>query len=134
KSGSISIIAPIFRLSFTVTTALAVLVLREPLTAWKFAGLATALIAVWLLLGGEAGATPAPGAARSSLVQALVAMAAMGVANFIYKVGASTGGTPASFLAGQASVFLPLATGFAWMTDRGIRPPRNLWPPAAALF
>lgn len=132
KSGSISIIAPIFRLSFTVTTALAVLVLGEPLTAWKLAGLAAALIAVWLLLGGEAGTAPAFGAARSSLVQALVAMAAMGVANFIYKVGALTGGSPASFIAGQASVFLPLATGFAWMTDRGIRPPRNLWPPAAA--
>jgi transporter family protein len=136
RSGSISIIMPIFRLSFTVTTALAVLVLGEPLTAWKLAGLAAALIAVWLLLGGEAGPVPAPTAARSSLVQALVAMAAMGVANFIYKVGALTGGSPASFIAGQASVFLPLATGFAWMTDRGIRPPRNLWLPAgaAALF
>ena len=136
KGGSISIIAPIFRLSFTVTTALAVLLLGEPLTAWKLAGLAAALTAVWLLLGGEAGTTPAPGAARSSLAQALVAMAAMGVANFIYKVGALTGGSPASFVAGQASVFLPLATGFAWMTDRSIRPPRSLWPPAsaAALF
>ena len=132
KSGSISIIAPIFRLSFTVTTALAVLLLGESLTAWKLAGLAAALVAVWLLLGGEAGSTPAPAAARSSLVQALVAMAAMGVANFIYKVGALTGGSPASFIAGQASVFLPLATGFAWMVDRGIRPPRNLWLPAAA--
>jgi len=136
KSGSISIIAPIFRLSFTVTTALAVLLLGESLTAWKLAGLAAALIAVWLLLGGEDGSSPAPGAARSSLVQALVAMAAMGVANFIYKLGALSGGSPASFIAGQASVFLPLATGFAWITDRGIRPPRNLWLPAgaAALF
>jgi transporter family protein len=136
KGGSISLIAPIFRLSFTVTTALAVGVLGEPLGAWKLAGLALALVAVWLLLGGERGMVQASGTARSALAQALVAMAAMGVANFIYKVGALTGGSPASFIAGQASLFLPLATGFAWLTDRGIRPPRKLWAPAcaAALF
>src|SRR6185295_13571003 len=54
-SGAVSIIAPIFRLSFTVTTALAVLILAEPLTAWKLAGLVAALLAVWLLLGAAAG-------------------------------------------------------------------------------
>jgi len=127
KSGSISLIMPIFRLSFTVTTALAVVVLGEPLGAWKLAGLALALGAVWLLLGGEGGGAP-----RSALVQVVVAMAAMGVANFIYKVGAMTGGSPATFIAGQATVFLPLATAFAWITDRGLRLPRNLWPPASA--
>jgi len=136
KDGSISLIAPIFRLSFTVTTALAVGVLGEPLGAWKIAGLALALTAVWLLLGGEGSVAQARGTTRSALTQALVAMAAMGVANFIYKIGALTGGSPASFIAGQASLFLPLATGFAWLTDRGIRPPRKLWAPAsaAALF
>ena len=137
KSGSVSIIAPIFRLSFTVTVALAVLLLGEPLTAWKAAGLALALAAVWLLLGGESAGAPAPAAARGSLVQALIAMAAMGVANFLYKVGAGTGGSPASFIAGQASTFLPLATAFAWMMDRGIRPPPGGWKyggAAAAVF
>jgi len=132
KSGSVSLIAPIFRLSFTVTAALAVLVLGEPLGGWKLAGLALALAAVWLLLGGEAGLAPGSGAARSSLIQALIAMFAMGVANFIYKIGALTGGSPAAFIAGQASVFLPLATAFAWKTDGGIRLPRGVWPPAAA--
>jgi len=137
RSGSVSIIAPIFRLSFTVTVALAVLLLGEPLTAWKLAGLALALAAVWLLLGGEGAVAQEPGAARASLVQALIAMAAMGVANFLYKVGAMTGGSPATFIAGQASAFLPLATGFAWMMDRGIRPPGHAWKyggSAAAVF
>jgi len=132
KSGSVSIVAPIFRLSFTVTVGLAVLLLGEPLTAWKIAGLVLALAAVWLLLGGEAPGASAPATARSSLVQALIAMAAMGVANFLYKVGAATGGTPATFIAGQASTFLPLATAFAWIMDRGIRTPPGGWKYGAA--
>src|SRR6266849_3790409 len=40
KSGAVSTHATIFRLSFAVTVALAVLVLGEPLTAPKLAGLA----------------------------------------------------------------------------------------------
>jgi drug/metabolite transporter (DMT)-like permease len=127
KTGSVSLIAPIFRLSFTVTTALAVLLLGEPLTAWKLAGLATALLAVWLLLGGESGTVSAPGAVRTALIQAMIAMAAMGVANFLYKVGAAAGGTPATFIAGQAAVFLPLSTAYAWIVDRESRPPRAAW-------
>src|SRR5688572_17801869 len=131
KRGSVSIVAPIFRLSFTVTVALAVVLLGEPFTAWKAGGLALALAAVWLLLGGERRGGAAGASLRPALVHALVAMAAMGVANFLYKVGATTGGTPATFIAGQASVFLPLSTAFAWITERGLRPPRALWLPAA---
>src|SRR5712691_9428298 len=56
RTGSISINAPIFRLSFVLTAALAVLFLGEPLTQYKVAGIALALAAVWLLLGA-----PAPG-------------------------------------------------------------------------
>jgi len=131
-SGGVSVIAPIFRLSFTVTTALAVLLLSEPLTAWKLAGLATALCAVWLLLGADAGAAPARRTARAALAHALVAMAAMGVANFLYKVGAAAGGIPATFIAGQAIVFTPLATAFAWKVDGAIRPPPGGWRYGAA--
>jgi transporter family protein len=113
KGGSVSIVAPIFRLSFTVTALLAVLVLGEPVTPYTLAGLALALAAVWLLLGAESGALPAAGTNRLALVQAVIAMAAMGVANFFYKMGALTGGSSASFIAGQAATFLPLATAFA---------------------
>ena len=137
KLGSVSIVAPIFRLSFTVTAVLAVLILGEPMTAFRLAGLALALAAVWLLLGADAAAVPETGAARRSLVQAVIAMAAMGVANFLYKVGAQTGGSPASFIAGQASTFLPLATAFAWRIDRGLRATGAAWVhagTAAALF
>src|SRR2546422_9510134 len=54
KSGSISINAPVFRLSFVLTAALAVLFLGEPLTPSKLAGIVLALVAAWLLLGAPA--------------------------------------------------------------------------------
>ncbi|HKA39049.1 MAG TPA: EamA family transporter, partial [Burkholderiales bacterium] len=121
KTGSVSIVAPIFRLSFTVTVALAVLLLAEPLTAWKVAGLVLALAAVWMLLGGDAAGASAPAGARAALAQAVIAMVAMGAANFLYKVGATTGGSSASFITGQACAFLPLSTAFVWMKERSVR-------------
>src|SRR5258706_2061338 len=70
QGGAISINAPIFRLSFTLTAALAVWLLHEPLTALKFAGIVLALIAVWLLLSG--GGTPAHPASPASLAPGLL--------------------------------------------------------------
>ena len=127
QAGSASLVAPIFRLSFTVTTALAVVVLAEPLTAWKLAGLAAAFAAVWLLLGGDPGAARAEGGRGAALARVLIAMGAMGVANFLYKLGAGAGGVPAAFIAGQAAVFLPLATAYAWGRDRSLRMPATAW-------
>jgi len=124
-SGAVSIVAPVFRLSFCITAALAVWLLDEPLTAWKLAGLAAALAAVWLLLGG--GATSAPRATTTSVVRVLVATVAMGMVSFVYKLAALAGGSPATVLTGQASVFLPLATLFAVARDRGFRPPPGGW-------
>jgi len=132
QGGSVSVVAPVFRLSFTVTVALAVLLLGEPLTVWKLGGLVLALAAVWMLLGGEAPVGLVPAGARSALAQALIAMAAMGVANFLYKVGAGTGASAASFIAGQASTFLPLTTAFTWLVERSIRPPSGGWKYGAA--
>jgi drug/metabolite transporter (DMT)-like permease len=124
-SGAVSIVAPVFRLSFCITAALAVWLLDEPLTRWKLAGLAAALAAVWLLLAGGAAATPR--ATTTSVVRMLVATVAMGLVSFVYKLGVLAGGSPATVLAGQASVFLPLATLFAVARDRGFRPPRGGW-------
>lgn len=124
-SGAVSIIAPVFRLSFCITAALAVWLLDEPLTRWKFVGLAAALAAVWLLLGGSTG--PGPRATAVSVVRVLVATLAMGLVSFIYKLAALAGGSPATVLTGQASVFMPLATLFAVVRDRGFRPPAGGW-------
>jgi drug/metabolite transporter (DMT)-like permease len=139
KSGSVSTNATIFRLSFAVTVALAVLVLGEPLTGSKLAGLALVLVAVWLLLA-------APGAARgdarreqrrSSLVRVLVATVAVGVASFAYKLGLREGATPISLVTAQGAVAVTLSTAFSAYLDRGIRPSRAAWrhaPVAAVLL
>jgi drug/metabolite transporter (DMT)-like permease len=124
-SGAVSIVAPVFRLSFALTVALAVWLLDERLTGWKIAGLAASLAAVWLLLAG--GPASAPRITKSSVLHVLVATVAMGIVNLVYKLGAITGGSPASVLAGQASVFLPLATLFALMRDRGFHLSHRAW-------
>lgn len=123
ESGSISVNAPIFRLSFVITAGLAILVLGEPLTSRKALGIALALAATWLLLGG-----PAPGnrsgrrESGSSLVRVLVATAAVGIGNVAYKFGLRDGITPASLIVAQAAVVVTLSTLFAGAVDRGIRP------------
>lgn len=124
-SGAVSLVAPVFRLSFCITAALAVWLLDEPLSGWKVAGLVAAPAAVWLLLGGGPG--PAPRATATSVLRVLVATVAMGMVSFVYKLGTLAGGSPATVLAGQASVFLPLATLFALLRDRGFRPLPGGW-------
>jgi drug/metabolite transporter (DMT)-like permease len=129
-SGAVSIVAPVFRLSFAITAALALWLLDERLTGWKLAGLAASLAAVWLLLAG--GPASAPRISKSSLLHVFVATVAMGIVSFIYKLGAIAGGSPATVLTGQASVFLPLATLFALARDRGFHPPPGAWRHGAA--
>ena len=124
-SGALSIVAPVFRLSFAITAALAVGFLDEPLTGWKLAGFAASLAAVWLLLAG--GPASAPRATTSAVLRVLAATVAMGIVSFVYKLGAIAGGSPATVLTGQASVFMPLATLFALARDRGFRPPPGAW-------
>jgi len=124
-TGAVSVVAPVFRLSFCITAGLAVWLLDEPLTTWKVAGLAAALAAVWLLLAGDDARTSR--ASAGSIVRVLVATVAMGLVSFVYKLGALAGGSPATILTGQASVFLPLATAFACLRERGFRPPAGSW-------
>lgn len=125
RHGSVSTNATIFRLSFAVTAVLAVLVLREPVTAAKIAGLALALLAVWLLLAspgrGTRGADPE---SRESLLRVLVATVAVGVASFTYKLGLLAGAAPIALVVTQGAVAVTLSTAFAARLDRGIRPSR----------
>jgi drug/metabolite transporter (DMT)-like permease len=124
-SGAVTIVVPVFRLSFALTAALAVWLLHEPVTIWKIAGLAASLAAVWLLLGGRTAA--APRATPASIMRVTLATATMSVVSLIYKVGVASGGTPATVMMGQASVFVSLATAFAVSRDRGFRPPAGGW-------
>ena len=135
KSGSISVNAPIFRLSFVLSAALAIAVLGETATPRKLLGIALALAAAWLLLGAPAAVDPARPESRSSLVRVLVATAAVGVGNIVYKFGLRAGATPASLIVAQAAVVVTLSTAFAAAVDRRIRPsgPVLLYAPAAAI-
>jgi len=125
RHGSVSTNATIFRLSFAVTAVLAVLLLGEALTAFKLAGLALALLAVWLLLGspgaGRRGDDPQ---GRASLMRVLLATLAVGVASFTYKLGLLDGAAPVALVAAQGAVAVTLSTAFAARLDGGIRPTR----------
>ena len=130
RDGAVSVNAPIFRLSFTITVALAVVVLGEPLGIVKIAGLALALLATWLLLGGGDG-TGQSSVSRLSLIRVLAATFSFGIANFCYKLGVMHGATPATMVVSQAAAFFPLATAFGYVAERKFDPPTATWPYAA---
>jgi drug/metabolite transporter (DMT)-like permease len=136
-SGSVSVNATIFRLSFAVTVLLAVLVLGEPLSAPRIAGLAMVCIAVWLLLAAPARDGASRGRTASSLTRVLVATVAVGVASFAYKLGLREGARPIALVVAQGGVAVTLSTAFAAWIDRGIHPSRAAWkhaPVAAVLL
>ncbi len=108
QGGAVSTNAPIFRLNFTITAALAILLLGETLTLAKAAALACALVAVWLLLA-EAGAEQEK-FSLASLTRVVIATVAMALANFSYKVGLQHGAVPETIIAAQAWTFCSLAT------------------------
>jgi len=123
KCGSISINAPVFRLSFVLTAALAIAFLGEPLTSYKVAGIALALCSAWLLLGRNApGDAASHRETRSSFIRVLVATVSVGIANFIYSLGLRAGATPASLIVLQACVVVALSTSFVAGVERKIRP------------
>jgi uncharacterized membrane protein len=122
-NGPVSVAAPIFRLSFIITAALAVAVLDEPVTATKVFGLALALAAAWLLLGGGGPAA----SSRRFLIQVAIATVTLGAANFFHKMGLHNGATPETGVAAQATVFCALATMITLIGDRGYRLSPRTW-------
>jgi drug/metabolite transporter (DMT)-like permease len=127
RTGSISTNAPIFRLSFTLTAALAIGLLHEPLTLMKLAGLGLALIAVVMLAGESSGQRHAA-SSLGSLTRVLLATVAAGIGNLLYKTGLLAGSPPETLLSTQAWVFCSLATLFVWFADGRVKPPRSGFP------
>jgi drug/metabolite transporter (DMT)-like permease len=138
RSGSVSVNATIFRLNFGVTVMLAVLVLGEPLTVSRLAGMALVVAAVWLLLGSPgAQAGNARLDNRPSFARVLVATVTVGVLGFVYKVALLHGATPVTLVVTQGFVAVTLATALTVYIDRRIRPSRAAWthaPVAAVLL
>jgi drug/metabolite transporter (DMT)-like permease len=116
QGGAVSTNAPIFRLNFTLTAALAILFLGESVGAAKLAALAAALGAVWLLLAEPGAARSAPKA--GALTRVLIATVAMALANLSYKIGLQHGALPETMVATQAWAFSSAATLFVLARDR----------------
>jgi drug/metabolite transporter (DMT)-like permease len=116
QTGAVSTNAPIFRLNFTLTAALAILLLGETVTLTKLAALAGALLAVWLLLAEPGAKSGRPNWA--SLTRVLIATAAMAVANLFYKIGLQQGALPETLVAAQAWAFSSTATLLVLVRER----------------
>ena len=124
RTGSVSVVAPVFRLNFIVTAALAMGWLGEPATLAKLAGFALALLAGWLLLGGaRSTGTPDSRVARRALGQVLLATITMGSANFCHKLGLIGGATPETMLVAQAVVYTGMMNGVGYARHGTLRLP-----------
>ena len=130
RDGEATVNTPIFRLSFVITVALAILFLGERFTLRKLAGFALAAAAVLLLTGFPLGrllrgtfrATPG-----RPLLLALAAMGCMGLLNFIYKIAAHLGATAPAFIFSQFCAFTLIALFHALWWERGLRLDRAVW-------
>jgi drug/metabolite transporter (DMT)-like permease len=123
-SGAVSTNSSIFRMNFIVTVLLVVVVLGEPLTPGRIAGLALALLATWLLVGaGGDAALASKESQRRSLIQVAIATLAFGTATFFHTVGLRHGAVPETLAVAQAALFVPLATAVVYLTDRKLPPP-----------
>jgi uncharacterized membrane protein len=140
REGEATVNTPIFRLSFVITVALAILFLGEHLTARKLAGFSLAALAILLLT-----AFPLGRLLRGQLHQApgkpfwlaLAAMGCMGLLNFLYKVAVLLGATPPAFIFSQFCGFTLIALFHALWWERGLRLDRAVWahaPPAGVLL
>jgi uncharacterized membrane protein len=125
QGGAVSTNAPIFRMNFTITAALAILLLGETLTLAKAFALACALVAVWLLVA-EAGAERGK-SNFTSLTRIMIATAAMALTNLFYKIGLQHGALPETMVVAQAWTFCPLATTSGYLADRRFRIPPGAW-------
>jgi drug/metabolite transporter (DMT)-like permease len=123
--SAVSTNAPIFRLNFTLTAALAILLLGETLSGAKAAALLLALAAVWLLLA-EPG-TQRGDVSMNSLGRVLVATVAMAFTNLFYKIGLLHGALPETMVSTQAWMFTSLATVLRIWQDRGVRVTPGAW-------
>lgn len=125
RGGAISANAPIFRLNFALTAALAILLLGETLTITKAVALAGAIGAVWLLLVEPDAERGLP--SWASLSRVLIATVAMGCANLFYKIGLQQGALPETMVAAQAWAFSSTAMLFVLWRDRRLRLTLPAW-------
>jgi uncharacterized membrane protein len=120
RRGDVSVHAPIFRLSFLVTAALAIGLSGESLYAGKLVGMGLAVLAVIALVdlrdGGAVGG-------RAGLVSLATATLLIGLYGWIQKLGSMAGLAPAAFLVAQGFIYISIALPSSLVTG-SLRPGR----------
>ena len=139
RHGEATVNTPIFRLSFVVTVALAILFLKEQFTLRKLAGFALAATSILLLTGFSVRQFVRDGLSqgrRKSIVLAMAAMGCMGLLHFLYAIAARLGATGPSFIFSQFCGFTLIALFHALCWERGVRLDRAVWAtaPLAGIF
>lgn len=143
ETGEATVAVPIYRMGFSVTVVLAVLLLEETLSLRKVLGFLMIVIALMTLTavdgsrrresyhsheglpvgrGGADGRSMAMAAAF-----AVMAMVTIGTKGFLYKVGVSEGAPPATFALVQSLAFLPMAVGYSLFSERKLTVDRLTW-------
>jgi len=137
REGQVSINTMIFRLSFVITAALAVLFLGEVVTLQKLVGLLSAVLAVLSLtlfphLFSNQSASKAtnissksPFGSKTSIVYALTAMLLLGLLTFVYKLAAGEGVSGPSLIFIQFAFFSPIAMIYTYSRKHFV------WHPAS---
>ena len=123
--GEASASTPIYRMSFVVTAMLAVWFLNESITLPKIAGLIFTGCAIFLFSDFQRGSFSADKLA--SVLWAVVAMVAVGLVNFIYKLGVSGGVSPIMFLHSQAVFFITTAYIYSFAVQGGPQFSKKGW-------
>jgi drug/metabolite transporter (DMT)-like permease len=124
STGAVSTNASIFRMNFVVTVFLVIVLLGEPLTTAKIAGVTLALLATWLLIGGgDTAAGAAPEARHRSLIQVAIATVAFGASTFFHTLGLRHGALPETLAVAQGALFTPLAMTLVYAADRSLAGP-----------
>ena len=131
RLGEASVSTPIYRISFIVAAALAIVFLGEALTLRKTAGFLFAGGAIFLLSDFGGRAQGRGGIPPISIVWAVVAMVAVSLLNIVYKLGVMAGEAPSMLMHGQAVFFTGLAFLFAVFSQGGPKFSRAGWAHAA---
>jgi uncharacterized membrane protein len=132
QAGSVSINAPVFRLNFIVTAAVAIALLAEPVTLPKLTGLSLAVAAILLLVSAPGSPTAIKADMRRSLALVILATVAVGLGSVMHKIGIREGMPAAMLLAVHSTVYLTLATMVAVRADGRLIIPRAVWPYSSA--
>jgi len=120
EAGDAGVNSTVFRLSFAITSALAILFLAESAGAMKVAGLVLAACAISLMSFGGLRST------RGPVFLALFAMMVLGINRFVFKLALLDGASPTMLPILQSAAFFSCITAYTYLKEGGYRPTRRI--------